>query len=135
MACPTKRNPAIEDQIMQALAAGQARWPAAALAGVSGSSLSRWTADDDAFALEVQRAEARAVATALGFMTKAAESGPWQAAAWWLERRYPAEWGRNRRPEEPPSSDVIVLQWADETGPGNRLSKGARRRFPLPGGG
>ena len=122
MARPTKRNPAVEDQILQALAAGQARWPAAALAGISGTTLSRWISDDDAFALEVQRAEAQAVATALGVITQAAASGTWQAAAWWLERRYPAEWGRNRRPEDSPRRDVIVLQWADETGPENRLS-------------
>jgi len=115
MARPTKRNPAVEDQILRALAAGQARWPAAALAGISGNTLSRWISDDDAFALEVQRAEAQAVATALGTITKAAASGTWQAAAWWLERRYPAEWGRNRRADQGPLPDEIVIRWPDET--------------------
>jgi len=115
MARPTKRNPAVEDQILRALAAGQARWPAAALAGVSGTTLSRWVADDEAFALEVHRAEAQAVATALGTITKAAASGTWQAAAWWLERRYPAEWGRNRRTDEGLLPETIVIQWADDT--------------------
>ncbi|MBM3260349.1 MAG: hypothetical protein FJY99_11460 [Candidatus Sericytochromatia bacterium] len=115
MARPTKRNPAVEDQILRALAAGQARWPAAALAGISGNTLSRWISDDDAFALEVQRAEAQAVATALGTITKAAASGTWQAAAWWLEGRYPAEWGRNRRADQGPLPDEIVIRWPDET--------------------
>jgi len=114
MARPTKRNPAVEDQILRALAAGQARWPAAALAGISGNTLSRWISDDDAFALEVQRAESRAVAAALGVITKAAASGTWQAAAWWLERRYPADWGRNRRADEGPPPEDIVILWPDE---------------------
>ncbi len=32
--------------------------------------------------------------TALAKIQKAAADGNWQAAAWWLERRYPADWGR-----------------------------------------
>lgn len=42
----------------------------------------------------VKRAEAEAIARNLALIQKAAQEGNWQAAAWWLERKYPEEWGR-----------------------------------------
>jgi len=112
---PTKKSAAVESHILEALAAGQCRGTAAALSGVGASTLSRWISEDEDFAQAVQTAESRAVAAALGAITHAAASGTWQAAAWWLERRYPAEWGRNRRTDEGLLPETIVIQWADET--------------------
>jgi hypothetical protein len=123
MARPTKRNPIVEEHILRALAEGNARWPAAALAGISGTSLSRWMAEDEDFALRVQQAEAMAIQDHLEVIKQAADSGTWQAAAWWLERRHPDQWGRNRRPDEMlDKPEVVVLRWADDPDEGVRPS-------------
>jgi transposase-like protein len=45
---------------------------------------------------DVELAEATCVSKAVGMVTAAAESGVWSAAAWWLERRWPEEFGANR---------------------------------------
>lgn len=122
MARPTKKTPEVEAHIIEALSAGHCRGTAAGLARVGASTLSRWVSEDEDFAQAVHTAESQAVAAALGVITQAAASGTWQAAAWWLERRYPDQWGRNRRADEGLMPETIVIQWADETGPENRLS-------------
>ena len=33
----------------------------------------------------------------MALIAKAAGEGNWQAAAWWLERRFPERWGRRER--------------------------------------
>ena len=47
----------------------------------------------------VERGEADAHARNLGLIQKAAQDGTWQAAAWFLERRYPELYGRTVRTE------------------------------------
>lgn len=42
----------------------------------------------------IKEAEGRAIARNVALIQKAAQNGNWQAAAWWLERKYPKEWGR-----------------------------------------
>ena len=42
---------------------------------------------------EVQKAESRAETRYVTIIAQAAEEN-WQAAAWWLERKYPERWGR-----------------------------------------
>jgi len=111
----TKRNPAVVAAILEALAAGQARGTAAALAGIGATTLARWVADDPDLACRVEQAEAHAVRDALGVIHRAAESGTWQAAAWWLERRYPADWGRNRRADQGLLPEEIVILWPEES--------------------
>lgn len=44
----------------------------------------------------IKKAEAEAIARNVALIQKAAQEGNWQAAAWWLERKFPEEWGRNR---------------------------------------
>ena len=44
----------------------------------------------------VQKAESDAVARNVAVIQTAAKKS-WQAAAWWLERRYPEEFATNRR--------------------------------------
>lgn len=45
------------------------------------------------FFKEIKRAEAEAIIRNVAIIQKAAAT-TWQAAAWWLERRYPDEWGK-----------------------------------------
>ena len=49
---------------------------------------------DSAFSDAVKEAEGYAVVGAMSVIRKSAESGNWQAAAWFLERRYPQQFGR-----------------------------------------
>jgi len=113
----TKRNPAVVAAILEALAAGQARGTAAALAGIGATTLARWVADDPDLACRVEQAEAQAVRDALGVIHRAAESGTWQAAAWWLERRYPEVWSRRPRDPAPGSVGPVIIRWADDPEP------------------
>lgn len=112
----SKRTPAVVSAVLEALAAGHARWPAAALAGIGGTTLARWIEDDPDLAARVAQAEALAEANHLAVITRAAEAGTWQAAAWWLERRAPERWGRRRTTADQAdrSAGTIILRWADE---------------------
>lgn len=42
----------------------------------------------------VKKAEKDAVARNVALIQRAAQEGNWQAAAWWLERKYFEDWGR-----------------------------------------
>ena len=48
--------------------------------------------------LAIKKAEAQGIASRLARINEA-EKEHWQAGAWWLERRYPDEWGRKERVE------------------------------------
>ena len=87
MARPTKRGPAREQALLNALRVGNTRRAAAAFAEISEDTLARWQADDAEFRGAVIKAEADAETRFLGQVAKAAADGTWQAAAWWLERR------------------------------------------------
>jgi len=45
----------------------------------------------------VKKAEADAVKRNLAVIEQAKMEGSWQAAAWWLERRYPMKWGKTTK--------------------------------------
>ncbi len=44
----------------------------------------------------IEKAEAESSLGDLAMITRAAQDGAWQAAAWTLERRLPEQWGRQR---------------------------------------
>jgi len=91
----------IKQSILDAVRDGCTRHDAAAAASVSESTLYRWLrAGRKAtrgmyaeFVTAVKKAEAEAVNRNVRIITKAAETA-WQAAAWWLERRRPRDFGR-----------------------------------------
>jgi hypothetical protein len=66
---------------------------ACAIAGFSEASLRRWREEHDEFDAAIKAAEGRAVASRLARIRVAANTH-WQADAWWLERKYPHEFGR-----------------------------------------
>lgn len=75
---------------------------ACAVLGISEASLYKWL-QEPRKGLEVELFESleKAKATRKAFMlqsiTSAARNGTWQAAAWYLERQYPAEYARPDR--------------------------------------
>lgn len=101
MARPSKLTSEVEARIVEAVELGVTWERAADAAGIGASTLREWRqrgeADEAPFAAFVaalKRAEGDGVARALRTIRQAAESGTWQAAAWLLERRYPADYGR-----------------------------------------
>jgi transposase len=103
MARKTKLTPELQKKITGAIAAGNYHETACALAGVSTSSFYRWMQQGEKaragiyreFWEAVKKAEAVAEAKRVKIIADAAEEN-WQAAAWYLERRYPDRWGRRK---------------------------------------
>ena len=74
------------------------RRAAAAHAGMHHSTFYRMLAGDATLATEVEKAEDQAKGTYEAVIAKAVDKN-WQAAAWWLERRHPAEYARREKVE------------------------------------
>lgn len=103
MARPDSLTPERKARILQAIRDGNNRETACALVGINTSTLRRWcqrgraakSGKFCAFCAEIKQAEADAIETAVkGIRTAGAKS--WQAFAWWLERKYPQDWGLDR---------------------------------------
>lgn len=124
MGRPSKLTPEIQEKICQLLKAGNTFRTACEVAGVGWSTGREWRTrgedrhsaregDEDyaAFAAAVQKAEEEAAARNVALIQKAAANGTWQAAAWWLERKFPGEWARIDRHEHTgPRGGPIQLQ-------------------------
>jgi hypothetical protein len=100
----TKLDQTAHDAITQAVAAGMPRHYAAQAAGVHRATLSSWlkrgrrqrAGQYRDLCDAIKKAEAEAIRRNLERIDKAAEAGTWQAAAWWLDRRYPEDFGTYR---------------------------------------
>lgn len=93
-----KRSPEREQAILNALRVGNTRRAAIAAAEVSVQTFYNWL-EDLTFLDAVQKAEAEAEQRFLGQVARAAAGGTWQAAAWWLERRMPADFALRSKVE------------------------------------
>ena len=91
---PSKYRPDTVAAIIAAVETGATYRHAAASVGVSERTLHDWQVRHPQFSQALKTAEAMACMAAIGTIRRAAEAGTWQAAAWYLERRYPAEYGR-----------------------------------------
>ena len=91
---PSKYRPDTVAAIIAAVEGGATYRHAAASVGVSERTLHDWQVRHPQFSQALKTAEASACMAAIGTIRRAAEAGTWQAAAWYLERRYPAEYGR-----------------------------------------
>lgn len=102
---PTKLTPAKQETITSAIAQGNTRDTAAALAGIAESTLYSWIAKGKKatkgiyfeFYNAIKKAEAFAEADRVKRIQKAGKDGDWKADAWYLERRYPKKWARQDR--------------------------------------
>lgn len=120
-----KRTPAREAIIIGALQKGATRRAASAAAGISHDSLERWQKRDAAFAALVEKAELSCAVESIERIRAAGaggalleetvttttkrdgsivvverrrySAGEWTADAWFLERKYPEDWGRRDR--------------------------------------
>lgn len=100
-------TPAIAAKLVELISAGMSRERACRAIGVGARTLRDWLTRErrgDAtygndLGERLQQAEAKAEGDALDQIRAAARDGAWQAAAWYLERRYPDRYGR-REPRE-----------------------------------
>ena len=103
MARRTKLTPETKEDIVKALRAGNSRRDSALYAGISEQTFYSWMSrgrDGEPLYIEfleaVEKAEAQSVVRNVAIIQRAAEE-TWQAAAWWLERKRPDDWGRRQR--------------------------------------
>lgn len=104
MSRPSKLTDETKRKLVLALRAGNDQKVAAQMAGIGETTFYRWlelAEQPDAkkeyreFRELIQRTIAEAEIDAIARIQQAASNGRWQAAAWWLERKYPERWGRN----------------------------------------
>ena len=91
----------VHDRLAEALRTGNTRIDAARYAGIGYSTFRSWMARGRtgerpyaAFVASMEKAEADAVIRNVAIIQKAAGVS-WQAAAWWLERKFPELWSRD----------------------------------------
>ena len=93
---PTKRTDDRRAVILKVIAEGQRRDVAAHLAGLHVGTFYEWQAADPEFREQIKAAEAKAESSMVAVVMQSSFT-TWQAAAWWLERRKPEEYGRQDR--------------------------------------
>lgn len=89
----SKYTPETIKRILDLLRTGVRLRVAATAAGISESTLFNWKNQYPEFADQVEQAQAESCVFYLEIIRKAAETN-WQAAAWFLERRFPDDFGR-----------------------------------------
>ena len=94
-------DPSLQARVRELVTAGLTYEAIAKDIGVSKRTLERWRqrgADGDprfvAFVATIKEAEDDGRASAEGAIRAAWDKGAWQAAAWWLERKWPNEYAR-----------------------------------------
>lgn len=128
-----KYNQKRHEKIIEGILSGNSRTVSFTLSGCNPDTIFAWlkTARDEkasgvilhpeyAVLLEdIEYAEAMVESEKVKIVKAAADSGTWQAAAWWLERRKPKEWGRDREmpvgEERPalPQVNILILEDAN----------------------
>ena len=108
---PSKLTPEIQATVVQYVRGGNYFSVACRAAGLSYATFQEWmsrgedknadpakppTPEFEAFARSIRKAEADAEASSITLIRTAARTS-WQAAAWYLERKYPDRYGRRER--------------------------------------
>ena len=92
--------------------------------GIDKSTWYRWLSEGETaksglkkeFYDTVKKAEKEAIARNVALIQKAAQEGNWQAAAWWLERKYFEDWGRKDKVDLSADKDgfKVVVEYVDK---------------------
>lgn len=95
MGRPSKLTDELTDQLADIFRGGQTSIESAcALVGIRRSTYHDWMNKNPDFSDKIEKARAEAVQGYLEVIKQAAHNGTWQAAAWWLERVLPNQYGR-----------------------------------------
>ena len=92
---PTKYQPELVAQICKDLELGNMRRAVAAANGIDKDTITEWMHVHPEFSVQVRRSEA---VPEYRCVIKIMLGQPgWQAAAWWLERKWHQDWGKRER--------------------------------------
>lgn len=94
-----KYGPDITAEIVGYITSGSNRTDSVTLAGISYETFSSWMKDHIEFNEAIKKAEASCKHRNIDLILKAATKS-WQAAAWYLERKYPTEFALKSREDE-----------------------------------
>lgn len=92
-----KYGKVITEEIARYLAQGVGRCDSSELSGISFETFTQWMKKPD-FSEAIKKAEASCKHRNIALIQKAALT-TWQAAAWWLERKYPNEFALKHKLE------------------------------------
>ena len=91
--------------------------------GIDESTWYRWLSEGEKaksglkreFYETIKKAEKDAIARNVALIQRAAQEGNWQAAAWWLERKYFEDWGRKDKVDLSADKDgfKIVVEYVN----------------------
>lgn len=114
----TKLTEEMIEEIAKHIELGMINKDVAQLVGISETTFYNWmnegenSKDDNnifrKFYLKVKEAEAKAIKRNLAIIQRAANEGNWQAAAWFLERKRPEDWGRKDRVNINADDGIII---------------------------
>lgn len=104
------------ERMLNGLRLGMTRRAAAAAGGFSKTTLYRMLeADDGTLVTAMENAEAEAEGRYTAIIARATNDPKnWTAAAWWLERRHPNEFGRRDRVEVKVNVETIAARVAGD---------------------
>ncbi len=116
---PTKFTENVRNRIIAAIRNGNTYEASASYGGVAYDTFREWIkrGQDEAtgeffeFSDAIKKAEAEAEVESVALIRRSAQDGQWQAAAWFLERRKPSDWGRRERHEV----TNLNINWDDLT--------------------
>lgn len=109
----TKFSPQMQAALCKWLKKGCNYKDACAMEGISYETFRTWEKEKSVFSVALKKAEAECKVARIATILKASDKS-WQAAAWWLERRCPDEYGRNPKGEQPEAISYEELETPDE---------------------
>lgn len=109
----SKYSPQIQAALYKWLRKGCSFKDACAMEGISYETFRTWENEKPAFSVAIKKAEAECKVARIQTVLKASDKS-WQAAAWWLERRCPDEYGRMVKEEKP--ENVVTIEELEEAG-------------------
>ena len=127
MGRPGKLTPATHDAIVDAIRTGNYAETAARAAGITSTCYYNWTARGREakqgiyfeFNAAIEKAKAAAEIRDVALIERAA-TDTWTAAAWMLERKFPARWGRREKLEVAGDGGgpvkIVIEYEAEQTG-------------------
>lgn len=90
----TKFTPQLQKNLCKFIREGHTYADAAAMVGISYETLRSWREEKPAFSVAIEGAEAECKAEFTKRIMEASKKD-WRAAAWWLERRFPHDYGKD----------------------------------------
>jgi hypothetical protein len=126
MARKSKLTKELIEQAYKLVSAGNYDKDVYPILGVEKTTWYRWLKEGETaksgikreFWNTIKKAEKDAVARNVALIQRAAQEGNWQAAAWWLERKYFEDWGRKDKVDLSADKDgfKVVIEYADKEG-------------------